>query len=115
MPNMYSASPSSQKARRTIAVSKYSKSLVCLNGPKEGTWIDAPADVAPGRSVALPWDSPKGTQYAVYTVTRIDPDPTSEKYGLLFIKSHPDPQHAEEHVNRIAFAIGMAKEAAEMN
>ncbi len=103
-------------------MSKYAKSIVCLNGPKEGTWIDAPADVGPGRSVALPWASPKGTQYAVYTVTQIEDPNTADpiglpatKLGLMFVKSHGTPLQAEEHVNRIAFAIGMAKEAAEMN
>ncbi len=98
-------------------MSKYTKSIVCLNGPKEGTWIDAPPDVAVGRTVALPWyDAHGATQYAVYTATRLPhPDPTGEKLGLMFVKSHKTPAQAAEHVNRIAFTIGMAKEAAEMN
>jgi hypothetical protein len=96
--------------------SRFGSSYVCLNGPKEGYWIDAPPGVEEGNAVAMPWIDAKGLiRFAVYVLMAI-PTPEGEtapddapKLGLVFIKSHETPERAQQHVTDFALVMGAAK------
>lgn len=102
--------------------SRFATQYLCLNGPKEDYWIDAPHVMEPGCSCALPWIDVRGTtKYAVYTLMEI-PVPEGEslpegapKEGLVFVQSHETPERAQNHVHRLTTVIGAAKMANAQN
>jgi hypothetical protein len=91
--------------------SRFAKSFICLNGPKQGTDVDAPPGTEPGSAVALPWVNARGVVcYCVYMVTEHE-----GTEGLMFIKTHGTPDGAQEQVHRIAAAVQAAKITAREN
>ncbi len=93
--------------------SRFKPSYQCLNGPKQGDWIDAPHEMDQGCAVAVPWFNAKHIlNYAVYVVTEYETQPAPVK-GLMFLQSHPTPDKAQEHVHRVTMVMGAAKMAAE--
>ncbi len=91
--------------------SRFAKSFTCLNGPKQGTDVDAPPGTETGSACALPWFDARGVmRYCVYMVTEHE-----GRLGLMFIKTHDTPASAQEQVQRIAAAITAAKMTASMN
>lgn len=88
--------------------SRFAKSYVCLNGPKEGDYIDAPPGVEVGSAVALPWfDAKHIIRYAVYILTEHE-----GTVGLMFLQSHEKAEKAQQHVHRITTVVQAAHLAA---
>lgn len=106
--------------------SRFQVSYQCLNGPKQGDYIDAPGEMESGSAVAVPWFNAKHIlQYAVYVVTEIPQSsggvsqdgegylPTAPTLGLMFLQSHNKPEQAQDHVHRVTMVMSAAKMAAE--
>lgn len=103
--------------------SRFQVSYQCLNGPKQGDYIDAPGAMEAGCAVAVPWFNAKHIlQYAVYVVTEIPGEPVYDaiseeeqapKVGLMFLQSHNKPEQAQAHVHRVTMVMSAAKMAAE--
>ena len=93
-------------------MSRFDKSFVCLNGPKEGTWIDAPADADVGTACAIPWIDAKGIiRFAVYLVHLIPNDEQdTTMQGLMFVKSHDTTERAQHHVTELSLVMQAAKQ-----
>lgn len=100
--------------------SRFAASYLCLNGPKEGNWVDAPCQVEVGSACALPWfDSKHIIRYAVYVLVKRDDDKKPEdseipdiRFGLMFLQTHDTPEKAQEHVHRVTMVSQLAHEAA---
>lgn len=86
-------------------MTRFAKSFVCLNGPREGTFVDTPPDADEGSACCLPWWNIKGqTRYAVYLLTT-----HNEELGLMYLASHPTTVRAQMHVERLAALLRAAK------
>jgi hypothetical protein len=72
----------------------HSIKLRCLNGPCEGSIVEAPFAVMSGVATALRWmTSQQAKRYAVYVVV----DHLGLR-GLMYLKSYSQPHHAEQKV-----------------
>lgn len=88
-------------------------SFLCLNGPKQGDYVNAPAGVVPehGSATAVPWfDIKHIIHYCVYVVVEHE-----GANALMFVEKHDTPERAQAHVHRIAQAMQMAREVAARN
>ena len=93
--------------------SRFQQSYVCLNGPKEGHWIDAPGQPELGSACAVPWAGADGViRYAVYVLTEHEVEGET-RTGLMYIQSHAKPEKAQDHVHRLTTVIQAAKMAAD--
>lgn len=99
--------------------SRFAKSVMCLNGPKEGNWIDAPPGVDVGTACAVPWVTINGQRsYAVYVVTLMpdaDPSDDAPHLGLMYIESHRTPEQAQGHVERLSLVIQAGRQVGDQN
>lgn len=89
------------------------QSFVCLNGPKQGEYVDAPegATIEKGSAVAVPWFDAKGImRYCVYVLVEHE-----GSLGLMFMKTHDKPLPAQEQVQHIRIVMEMARESARNN
>ncbi len=68
----------------------------CLNGPCEGTPVEAPSDATVGTACAIPWNGPSGRRFAVYMLV----DHNGMR-GLMFMQTYQRAEYAQAKVNRL--------------
>lgn len=102
--------------------SRFAASYLCLNGPKEGDWVDAPCQVDVGSAVALPWfDSRHILRYCVYVLVAREAEPAPEeepqgvRLGLMFMNTHDTAERAQEHVHRLTAVAKLSQYAGSEN
>jgi hypothetical protein len=77
--------------------------LMCLNGPCQGSKVDAPIGVVPGTATALKWQNVQNKdRFAVYVVVE-----HNGIRGLMYLKSYNRPFQAVQRVNQITAIAGM--------